>query len=306
MGCARPLSAFQLADGERLSFKEADRDRALRSISVPCRKCAMCRRTKAGSVASRLVLESYSHPASIALTLTYSDEHLPPCGSLRRRDVTLFLKRLRKLLWAKSALRVRYHYIGEYSPAGRPHYHLILYGWWPGDAARHGTSQVGNPQWVSDEVTRTWGLGHVTFQDFSAGAAGYIARHDSFKRISEGPRRSAPYFDPVTGDYLGQREPEFSCASSNPGIGFAFFREHGAQMLQNGWTVVDRRKVPVGSYFLRKAKKLFPDLHSQYVADQAVVAESAAVRAETTPERLSAREACALADASRKRRDGVR
>ncbi len=73
------------------------------------------------------------------MTLTYDDEHLPINDyvdsdgvihgkpTLRKRDVQLFLKRLRKNY--KYDNHIKYFCCGEYGgKTFRPHYHLIIFG----------------------------------------------------------------------------------------------------------------------------------------------------------------------------------
>lgn len=67
------------------------------------------------------------------LTLTYSEDSLPVVGgpfdsrgTLCRRDFTLFIKRLRKLIAPR---KLKYYACGEYGKTTlRPHYHAILFG----------------------------------------------------------------------------------------------------------------------------------------------------------------------------------
>lgn len=57
------------------------------------------------------------------LTLTYNDEHLPPGAQLSKRDLQLFIKRLRKVNPG-----IKYFAVGEYgTDKGRPHYHLVIF-----------------------------------------------------------------------------------------------------------------------------------------------------------------------------------
>ena len=85
--------------------------------------------------------EASLHESNCFVTLTYSDEgiaHLDRCidpetgeigagplRSLNKRDIQLFMKRLRKRTGAK----IRYLQCGEYgSKTQRPHHHVLLFG----------------------------------------------------------------------------------------------------------------------------------------------------------------------------------
>lgn len=69
-----------------------------------------CRINKRRIWTTRLFLESLVHRSSIFFTLTYRDECLPEGGNLNPRDMTLFLKRLRK---AVAPLRIRFFIVGS-------------------------------------------------------------------------------------------------------------------------------------------------------------------------------------------------
>lgn len=74
----------------------------------------------------RMLHELTSHEDSIFITLTYSDHYLPDNGSLDKRALQLFIKRLRKSLGDR---KIRYFACGEYGDkTQRPHYHAIVFG----------------------------------------------------------------------------------------------------------------------------------------------------------------------------------
>jgi len=137
------------------------------------------------------------HEFSSFVTLTYDQQHLPENGSLRPRDIQLFLKLLRKRMGADRPLR--YYFVGEYGDeTQRPHYHAALFGvspleWelvqsvWP-----HGA--VDNP------VKKR--LGTLTLE-----SAQYIAGYVTKKMTSADDKR------------LNGRYPEFARMSLRPGIG---------------------------------------------------------------------------------------
>jgi hypothetical protein len=84
-----------------------------------------CKVNRTRQWAARLLFESYSWPHSSFVTLTYDDDHLPSGGTLVKRDVQLYFKRLRKAL---SDRKIRYYLCGEYGDeTSRPHYHYIGY-----------------------------------------------------------------------------------------------------------------------------------------------------------------------------------
>lgn len=100
---------------------------------VPCGKCAECQRRNQSDWFVRCFyqwLDSSRGGEVYFYTLTYNEEHLPKfCGvpCFRKRDLQLFLKKLRKRLNALS-IRLKYIITCEYGELrGRPHYHLLFF-----------------------------------------------------------------------------------------------------------------------------------------------------------------------------------
>ena len=65
---------------------------------LPCGQCMACRLNHARMWSIRISHEASCHTHNVFLTLTYDDEHLPSDGSVHKRDLQLFFKRLRKEL----------------------------------------------------------------------------------------------------------------------------------------------------------------------------------------------------------------
>lgn len=95
-------------------------------VCVPCGKCVPCLVAKRQEWSFRLEQEfKYSHGA-LFVTLTYDPKHCPTNGSLDKKHIQDFLKRLRK---KDGSNQIRYYCVGEYgSHSARPHYHLLLFG----------------------------------------------------------------------------------------------------------------------------------------------------------------------------------
>lgn len=127
------------------------------------------------------------HGESSFWTFTYNEDTYPVDGSLRPRDLVLFLKRLRK------SFKFRYFAVGEYgSETQRAHYHAALFG-------------VA----VSDHpfVDRAWGLGFISGGDLNEKSAAYLCGYVTKKMSSSMDHR------------LQGRHPEFCRMSRMPGLG---------------------------------------------------------------------------------------
>lgn len=132
----------------------------------------------------RLEVESLRWSKQFFVTLTYDTDHVPITKNgfmtLRPRDVTLFLKRVRKKIGT-----IKYYYCGEYGSKNfRPHYHLILFanngreldiaGLWP-----HGNTHFGRVE---------AGSIRYTIQYFDKGQ--FKRSHDRDDRVAEFSRMS--------------------------------------------------------------------------------------------------------------------
>lgn len=105
-------------------------------VVVACGKCIECQMQKSREWAFRIMAECSLYEKNCFITLTYNDENLyyNDVGepSVSRREVQLFMKSLRETL---SPLKIRFFACGEYGKKfSRPHYHLIIFNWFPDDA----------------------------------------------------------------------------------------------------------------------------------------------------------------------------
>jgi len=98
-------------------------------MPLPCGKCPPCKKRRTSGWSFRLVKEGERSNSALFITLTYDTEYVPITKngfmSLNKRDVQLFLKRLRKL---NPHDKLKYYLCGEYGgDTRRPHYHLIIF-----------------------------------------------------------------------------------------------------------------------------------------------------------------------------------
>lgn len=297
MACVQPLTAWSLAGGGQ-TWDRNDPD-IVGPVYVGCGRCELCVAHRAADCKTRLIQEGYSHDLSICACLTYDEHHVGRLRSLSKRDAQRFIKAVFNLCARRGWPRPRFHLVGEYSPElGRPHYHVILFGFWPPDAEAYSKSRGGNQQMVSELLSKCWEhKGLVTFEDYSVGAATYCAGHQASKLTAA---RSS-FFDHQVRDeagvVIGLREPEFRSSSRKPALGAEFFEKYGAQMLAHDFTVIDGKEVPLPRFYDKLAKRLDPDRLSELKAERVLAA--ARQVADQTPERLAVRNV--LAGVRRKR-----
>lgn len=131
-------------------------------MPLPCGKCPACRSRRASQWSLRLRHELNGKQTAHFVTLTYDTATVPisPHGfmTLDKRDVQLWLKRLRKLCpW-----QVKYYAVGEYGGEfKRPHYHVILFN-------------------ATEEAIRsTWNAGGVHIGTVTGASVGYCLKYIS-------------------------------------------------------------------------------------------------------------------------------
>lgn len=198
---------------------------------VPCRKCSECRLQRAREFAVRCFYEAKSHYHNCFLTLTYSPEYNPVV--LERRDIQLFLKRLRKYLKGRD---FKYFYCGEYgSQSYRPHFHLCLFGV---DFCQklHSRSKRGNAIFTSPIVEKLWKFGIHSVQPLTFNTAVYTALYTA-KAAKPLPEHLLDF-------------PEFNGISN--GVGYAELVKAYEVAYTTDELYIDGRSYRIPNAFLRK------------------------------------------------------
>lgn len=157
-------------------------------MHVPCGKCAFCVRKAINAWCTRLRHELEASSSAFFLTLTYDNENLPADGELNKRDLQLFIKRLRK-----ANPGIRYFAVGEYGTQGeRPHYHAVIFN-------------------LLDLslVTDNWKLGFVKGSRANAGRIRYMVSYMALPQD------------------VSHRQAPFRLMSRRPGIGSAYLEKMG-------------------------------------------------------------------------------
>lgn len=84
---------------------------------------------------------------------------------LRKTDLQLFLKRLRKYVYKKYGIRIRFYAVGEYGPKHlRPHYHLLLWS--------ESKELVKDLEHI---ISEKWSFGRTDTQLATGNAASYVS-----------------------------------------------------------------------------------------------------------------------------------
>lgn len=140
-----------------------------------------------------------------------------------KRDVQLFMKRLRKEAKVFSNFQVRYYLVAEYGThTFRPHYHAIMFN---------------VPVQVIAKLPQIWLSGHVHIGDVSDASINYVTK----------------YVINRTSSMFEGRDPSFSMMSKRPGIGMPYL-EKAMQ-----WHRADDRNYVIHEGVKRKMPRYFRD-----------------------------------------------
>lgn len=246
-----------------------------KDIPVPCGHCIGCRLDKSRAWADRMMLELDHSKTAVFVTLTYDNDHVPvsminddgvPYYTLDKRDVQLFLKRLRKYACDK---KLRYFLSGEYGDKTfRPHYHAIIFGLdltdFP-DCIHYGNNPFGQPYYTSSILERIWSNGFVSLAPVSWQTCAYVARYVT-KKLS-GPDSLVYEFRNCV--------PPFALMSRRPGIAGYFAVEHPdllcnrMQYIDDVFGVRNVKKVSTPKYLFEKLSLTNPDLFDKIKTERA-------------------------------------
>lgn len=224
MSCTQPLYALRLGALNPVTGKErikvlphragddyfslCERYGKDRIIPLPCGKCSSCIEARSKSWAIRCLCEASLYEKNCFLTLTYNNKCLP--NGLCKKDLQLFIKRLRD---HNLDVQIRYFGCGEYGThTKRPHYHLIVFGYWPEDAKFECMSNSGDGAFYSSRSLQDiWPFGFISVGECSYASCAYVARYCQ-KKLKNPDNK------------------EFTIMSLKPGIGTRYFEEHYQQI----------------------------------------------------------------------------
>lgn len=239
MTCFHPLEGAKIAFGNDgtstyVSFKSKDLEHPNRvgTQYVSCGQCLGCRLESSRQWAMRCVAELSQHQTACFLTLTFDNEHLPKNGSVSKEFFCKWIKNLREKIRYETAIKfkvpgkrkpqlvggiqIRFFGCGEYGDKrGRPHYHLIVFGFRPYDLEFREITRNGDVLYTSEFIKELWPYGFHTVGEVTFESCAYVARYVTKKYM--GKAKDAHY---------GDLEPEFIHMSRRNGIGYDWFQKY--------------------------------------------------------------------------------
>lgn len=216
-------------------------------IELPCGNCIGCRLERSRQWAIRSLHESTLHEHNCFVTLTYDPDKKGYSPSLNKRDIVLFLKKLRKKLEPE---KIRFFQCGEYGDLNNhPHHHVLLFGYDFPDKVKCVTSS-GAVYYRSAELEKLWRHGFSSIGDLTFESAAYVARYVLKKLNGD----EAKFYDE-----LGIIPP-YVTMSRRPGIGAGFFSKYEKDFYPKDFiTFNDGRRIKPPKYY----DKLFEQLHGE-------------------------------------------
>lgn len=219
-------------------------------IQLPCGRCLGCMEDYSKSWAVRCMNESKMHDKNSFITLTYNEECLPENRCVSKKEVSSFIKKLRKKV---SPTIIRFFGCGEYGgQRNRPHYHLIIFGYDFPDKEVWNVKKSGIVEYRSDFLESIWRKGFSTIEEVNYKAAAYVARYVVKKRKDKDNPSKYELVDSETGEIF-ELEKEFGLMSRRPGIGAKWFDRYSGDFLK-GFLVVDGMKFGIPKYYKNRMK----------------------------------------------------
>jgi hypothetical protein len=270
MACHYPLKGYQFGTtiNNKPNYKITSYDTILYDengqpreyIEVPCGRCAGCRLEYSRVWADRCMAEATLHETSWFVTLTYNEEHVPYSEkvidlgtgeliykTLCKRDVQLFMKRLRKNYQFNN--KIRFYLAGEYgSDTARPHYHAILFGLKLPDIQFYKRTPLGFNLYTSEFLNSVWSddlgqIGHVIVAEVTWETCAYTARYIMKKQNGD------------ASEWWKENgvQQEFTLMSRKPGIAKEFYEKNKLDFLRYRGTDISTlrggRKIKNIKYF---------------------------------------------------------
>lgn len=231
MSCSRPRRAWRASwDGETVVFQK-HLGRPGTEFELPCGKCLLCRKKYVNDWVIRLIHEAKMHDSTCCVTLTYEDRYLPPNGELCLKDMQSFLGKLRKYIKKEFGKRIRYFYCAEYgSDNGRPHYHLIIFGFdFSHDRRPINGRDNPNPKFRSESLTKLWGKGLTDIGQVNGSTCRYVMKY-CLKSDQQNAKRDPHIIRPYAAPARRVETLPFHRQSTNPGIGHGYYKDNSENM----------------------------------------------------------------------------
>lgn len=217
--------------------------------------------------AIRITHEAQYHEQNCFITLTFSDQELARRqnpGSVDTTDTQKFIKRLRNHIKRKEDNRpIRYFAVGEYGEeTGRPHYHILIFGWEPSDGTLFKTSRKGSTLYNSQILSNLWTHGYINYGSLTWDSAAYCAGYITKKFNQSQCENRLTWVDPLTNE-IRPKEPEYANMSLKPAIGHQWITDNLLDAYNNDYVVIKQKKRALPRYYDTVLERSHPEWMAQ-------------------------------------------
>lgn len=225
-------------------------------------------------------------------------------SSLYKRDVQLFIKRLRKDQETRGLPKVKFYACGEYGDMnGRPHYHIALFGEdFAADRREWRKSDAGNQLYRSSRLEALWPHGGAEIGELTFASAAYIARY-IMKKITGGLADTHYQRVKQNGEIIWIT-PEFSLMSrggrKGKGLGHGWFEKFGSDVYPHDYVVMNGKQLKPPRYY-DEQYKLNDEVGAMLLKLEREF-QAKAKEADNTPQRLATKEKVAQANMNQGKR----
>jgi len=195
--------------------------------------------------------------------------------------------------------------VGEYGAkekTQRPHYHLIIFGYFPNDAILDYTEN-GNRYLISETLSKIWGRGRLQVCDTSPATMKYVAQYCEKKvgkeKADEIKKETGlgPYERLITesGEIIAV-EPEYGTMSLKPGIGGNWFKKYSNDLYSSDCAVTPGGHInAVPGYYDKLLEESDADRYEKIRESRKAFAISKKKLIDDLDERLAVLDTCAKA-----------
>lgn len=261
-------------------------------INIPCGQCIGCRIERTRMWAVRMMHEASLHEDNCFITLTYSDENLPPGNNLTVSHFQDFMKRLRARIQHDAAKNhttpptVKYYHCGEYGEHyQRPHYHACLFNFDFPDKYKY---KIVNDEtyYRSPLLEELWPNGMSMVGDVTFESAAYVARYITKKITGKMAHDHYTFQDPDGNEV--SIVPEYATMSRRGGIGLDWYKKFKRDLYPDDFVVIKGKKVRIPKFYDSKYEAEHPDEYRKLKIKRALTGSTHAEN--NTHDRLLTRE----------------
>jgi hypothetical protein len=269
MACTNPRKAWkhgvhEKTGKQKLAFKRPPGVKEEDAQQIPCGKCVSCKLSYSREWATRITHEIQTSSDACFITLTYDEKYLPEDHGLDKKEVQLFIKRLRKYVTkefgrdhdGKPKKTIKYFACGEYgeTKGARPHYHIIIFGYDFADRKYWSRTDTGNINYRSQTLEKLWTKGFSAIGEANFQTAAYVARYTLKKQSFRYTGEDTEWINLETGE-IHKIQQEFVLMSQ--GIGKDWWNKYHSDT-DKDYILADYQKAKVPRYYDKLREKMDP------------------------------------------------